>query len=308
MPARLDSGRPAVSSKGPSAVSRHDFSEQTIQVENYWDPPLRMTKGPFHTLDRTRFLRLANLQRGFREPVKPGRGLVHAVWVIRLGHDPRRANFTALRVPRPSHLNRGKTMNEPTEPIRTEIRDGIAWATIDCPPMNLLGGALFGALGGLVDQMEKDETTRVLVLRSADPDFFIAHGDVEAIARVPSNPTPEATELPFTHQILERLRRLRQITIAQVEGYARGGGSEVTLACDMRFAAKGKAVFGQPEVPLGILPGAGGTVRLTRMLAPLRSFSGATISVPRKRSATAGSTGRFRRLNSGPSSSDWHDE
>ena len=230
-----------------------------------------MTKGPFHTLDRTRFLRLANLQRGFREPVKPGRGLVHAVWVIRLGHDPRRANFTALRVPRPSHLNRGKTMNEPTEPIRTEIRDGIAWATIDCPPMNLLGGALFGALGGLVDQMEKDETTRVLVLRSADPDFFIAHGDVEAIARVPSNPTPEATELPFTHQILERLRRLRQITIAQVEGYARGGGSEVTLACDMRFAAKGKAVFGQPEVPLGILPGAGGTVRLTRMLGPARA-------------------------------------
>jgi len=162
-------------------------------------------------------------------------------------------------------------MSETPDPIRVETGAGIAWATIDFPPMNLLGAELMGALFQLVEGLEKDEDTRVLILRSADPDFFIAHGDVETITTVPTDPVPEATELPFTHQILERLRRLPQVTIAQVEGYARGGGSEVSLACDMRFAAKGKAVFGQPEVPLGILPGAGGTARLTRMLGRARA-------------------------------------
>jgi enoyl-CoA hydratase/carnithine racemase len=162
-------------------------------------------------------------------------------------------------------------MSDAAPPIRIETSNGVAWATIDFPPMNLLGGDLFGALYGLVERFEKDKDTRVIVLKSADPDFFIAHGDVETIATVPTDPTPEVTELPFTHATLERLRRLPQVTIAQVEGYARGGGSEVSLACDMRFAAIGKAVFGQPEVPLGILPGAGGTVRLTQMLGAARA-------------------------------------
>lgn len=162
-------------------------------------------------------------------------------------------------------------MNQIRQPIRIERRDGVARATIDAPPMNLLGAELMGALFQLVEEMEADDSTRVLVLRSADPDFFIAHGDVESITTVPTDPAPEVTELPFTHQILERLRRLPQISIAVVEGYARGGGSEVSLACDMRFAALGKAVFAQPEVPLGILPGAGGTTRLTRMLGAARA-------------------------------------
>ncbi len=73
------------------------------------------------------------------------------------------------------------------------------------------------------------------------------------------------------HQGLQRLRRLPQVSIAQIEGYARGGGSEVALACDMRFAARGRAVLAQPEVPLGILPGAGGTARLTDRVGPARA-------------------------------------
>ena len=162
-------------------------------------------------------------------------------------------------------------MSPSAEKIRVDTRGGVAWATIDCPPMNLLGAELMGALFQLVERMEAEPDIRVLVLQSADPDFFIAHGDVESITTVPTDPAPEATELPFTHQILERLRQLPQITIAMIEGYARGGGSEVTLACDMRFAALDKAVFGQPEVPLGILPGAGGTARLTRLLGRARA-------------------------------------
>lgn len=159
----------------------------------------------------------------------------------------------------------------PSEPIRITRESGIAWITLDAPPMNLLGAPLMGALLGLVDLLERDDTTRVAVFRSADPDFFVAHGDVVSITSVPMTPAPEATAINFVHQLFERLRRLPQVTIAQIEGYARGGGSELCLACDMRFAARGKAVFGQPEIALGILPGAGGTARLTRLLGRARA-------------------------------------
>jgi len=156
-------------------------------------------------------------------------------------------------------------------PIRIETADRIAWLTIDASPMNLLGAELMGALAEAVRTLSEDRSSRVAVLRSADPDFFIAHGDVETIAAIPAEPAPPVEELPFTHQILEGLRRLPQVTIAQIEGFARGGGSEVALACDMRFAAIGRAVFGQPEIALGILPGAGGSVRLTRLLGRARA-------------------------------------
>ena len=157
------------------------------------------------------------------------------------------------------------------ETIRITREDGIAYITIDAPPMNLLGAPLLGALIGLIDGLERDASTRVAVIRSADPDFFIAHGDVASIVTVPIAPAPETSELNFVHQTFERFRRLPQITIAQIEGYARGGGSEFCLACDMRFAARGKAIFGQPEIALGILPGAGGTARLTRLVGRARA-------------------------------------
>ena len=158
-----------------------------------------------------------------------------------------------------------------SQPIRITRDSAVAWITLDLPPMNLLGGELLGALIGLVDELENDSTTRVAVLRSADPDFFIAHGDVVAITSVPMTATPEATEIGFIHQVFERFRKLPQVTIAQIEGYARGGGSEFCLACDMRFAARGKAIFGQPEIALGILPGAGGTARLARLVGRARA-------------------------------------
>ena len=155
--------------------------------------------------------------------------------------------------------------------IRVEREAGVVWATLDCPPMNLLGAGLFADLDRLTRTLASDEEARVLVLRSANPDFFIAHGDVEGIVAMPEQAAPPAEALPFTHETLERLRTLPVVSIAQIEGFARGGGSEVSLACDMRFATRGKAVFGQPEVALGILPGAGGTARLTRMLGRARA-------------------------------------
>ena len=157
--------------------------------------------------------------------------------------------------------------------LEIERDAGVAFVTIDSPPMNLLGAELLSGLTQLNTQLATDEDVRVVVFRSADPDFFVAHGDVEGIVSMPRTPAPAAPadEPGFVHQALEALRLMPKVTIAQIEGYARGGGSEFTLACDMRFAAIGRATFGQPEIGLGILPGAGGTVRLTQLVGRARA-------------------------------------
>ncbi|MEZ4215125.1 MAG: enoyl-CoA hydratase/isomerase family protein [Myxococcota bacterium] len=159
------------------------------------------------------------------------------------------------------------------EPVSLAVADGIAVATIDVPPMNLLGMALLPALADVFERVATDDDAKVLVLRSANPRFFIAHGDVEGIVAMPeaAGAPALAPGLSWVHATLDRLRTMPKVTIAQIEGYARGGGSEVALACDMRFAAIGRAVLGQPEIGLGILPGAGGTVRLTRLLGRARA-------------------------------------
>jgi enoyl-CoA hydratase/carnithine racemase len=118
----------------------------------------------------------------------------------------------------------------------------------------------------------EDDAIRVLVLRSANPDFFLAHFDVEAIlgfsieteaARSPNNPF---------HQMCECFRLMDKATVAQIEGRVGGGGSELAAAFDMRFGVVGRTVINQMEVPVGILPGGGGTQRLPRMLGRGRAL------------------------------------
>ena len=158
------------------------------------------------------------------------------------------------------------------EPIALEVRDGVAFATIDSPPLNLLDAAVLGALAAVTAEVSANEDTRVLVLQSANPDFFLAHGDVTTMVDMPSVADPQRSEeLSWVHATLDALRTMPRVTIAKIAGFARGGGSEVALACDMRFAALDRAVFGQPEIGLGILPGAGGTARLTRLVGRARA-------------------------------------
>jgi len=155
--------------------------------------------------------------------------------------------------------------------IRVTRQAGVAWATIDHPPINLWDAPLTGDLVTLIASLDADEDTRVLVLTSADDEFFIAHADVAMIAALPPEETA-ATDAPApVNRLLQRLHDSPTISIALVRGIARGGGSEIALACDLRFATP-DARFAQPEVALGIIPGAGGTQRLTRLVGRARAL------------------------------------
>ncbi len=157
------------------------------------------------------------------------------------------------------------------EHVRVTRQAGVAWATIDHPPINLWDASLTGDLITLVTSLDADDDTRVLVLTSADDEFFIAHADVAMIAALPPEETA-ATDAPApVNRLLQRLHDSPKVSIALVRGIARGGGSEIALACDLRFATP-DARFAQPEVALGIIPGAGGTQRLTRLVGRARAL------------------------------------
>ena len=152
---------------------------------------------------------------------------------------------------------------------------GVAHVLLDNGAINLLDKPMFKELLRLVDQLAADEAVRVVVLASANPDFFIAHFDVGLILGFPSAlpvPTAAPAALSPFHRMCEALRTMPKATIAVIEGRAGGGGSEIALSCDMRFALRDRAIFNQPEVALGILPGGSGTVRLSRLLGRGRAL------------------------------------
>ena len=161
--------------------------------------------------------------------------------------------------------------------LRVELApaSGVARVLLDNGAINLLDKPMFKELLRLVDQLAADDAVRVVVLASANPDFFIAHFDVGLILKFPPDaPVPGAAPAPLSpfHRMCEALRTMPKTTIAVIEGRAGGGGSEIALSCDMRFALLGRAVFNQPEVALGILPGGSGTVRLSRLLGRGRAL------------------------------------
>jgi enoyl-CoA hydratase/carnithine racemase len=156
--------------------------------------------------------------------------------------------------------------------IRIEIDSAVAFATLDHPPINLLDLELMGELDRLSRELGTDASVRVLVLSSANPEFFIAHADVVLIEQLPNERAAKPTELGFFHAMVERFRTLPQATIAKIEGRTRGGGSELVLSLDLRFAAIGRAILAQPEVALGILPGGSGTQRLPRLMGRGRAL------------------------------------
>ena len=161
------------------------------------------------------------------------------------------------------------------ELLRVRVEDGVATATIDNPPINVMTLPLFGELARFAAEVAADDEARALVLRSDDPDFFIAHFDVEAILQFPTEgeaPRAHAVEANPFHAMCETFRTMPKATLCEIAGRVGGGGSELASSCDMRFGAIGKTVINQPEVALGILPGGSGTQRLHRLLGRGRAL------------------------------------
>src|SRR5258708_35140818 len=142
---------------------------------------------------------------------------------------------------------------------------GVAFGSINHPPINLLDEVLSAEFDKLGRELEADKSVRVVVLQSALPDFFIAHSGLGRGGAASKN-VSHTRSFRLTQMIGERFRNMPKVTIAKIEGRARGGGSEIALAVDMCFAAIGKAIFGQPEGAIGLVPGGGSTQRLPRLI------------------------------------------
>jgi enoyl-CoA hydratase/carnithine racemase len=139
---------------------------------------------------------------------------------------------------------------------RTE--GAVVFAEIAAPPMNLLGPELVHDLVALIRDVEEDVSLKVVVFKSADPDYFISHVDLTRIAEYRAEAAALTGEASIA-SLFHHLSASRFVSIAQIEGRVRGAGSEFVLACDMRFAARGKAIFGQFEPAFGQVPGGGAT-------------------------------------------------
>lgn len=157
--------------------------------------------------------------------------------------------------------------------IQLEKRSPGYWAaTFHHPPINLIDPQTIVALGELITEIETAPELRVIVFRSADPDFFLAHYDVLTDRAVTASMKPGPTGLHPWLDVLVRLSRAPVVSIASLRGRARGAGSEFALACDMRFASGERAVLGQFEMGVGAVPGGGPMARLSRLIGRGRAL------------------------------------
>ncbi len=151
--------------------------------------------------------------------------------------------------------------------FRVALDNAVLWVTFDFPPVNVQGLPMLADLEALADELESNREIKVVVFQSAHPEIWVAHADTHFLKDMSSEVVPRSeVQLLGLQSTLERISRLPQATIAKIEGFARGGGHELALACDMRFAARGKARFMQMEVGMGILPCGGGASRMARQV------------------------------------------
>ena len=159
--------------------------------------------------------------------------------------------------------------------LRVQTDGRVVTAIIDNPPLNLITRDLLDELGQLTAELADDPHALVVVIKSADPDFFIPHAEFANLYSMQSErpPTSRAEASPNSiHRICERLRTMDKITIAQVEGRAGGGGATLVMACDMRFGAIGKAIFNNMALPLGTVPGGGASQYMPRLVGRSRAL------------------------------------
>lgn len=164
--------------------------------------------------------------------------------------------------------------------VNVEIREKIAIVTIDNPPMNALSAAVKEQLRATFAQLHANDDVLSIILTGAGQKAFVAGADIKELPKRIGNPDllPQIME---THHFFNSIDYSPKLTIAVLNGYTLGGGCELALTCDLRIAEQ-QAWIGVPEVKLGLLPGAGGTQRLPRLIGEAKAkellFTGEHIS------------------------------
>lgn len=160
--------------------------------------------------------------------------------------------------------------------FKTEQRDQVQVWTITNPPMNYMTGPLSAELLELIGRAEADEQIRAVILTGGVERKFITHYSVDELAALAAEPAQCLRTFPELaagfHRMLNRVMLMPKAVIAAINGDCMGGGYELALACDFRLAADGPFQIGLPEALLGILPGGGGTQRLSRLIGRGRAL------------------------------------
>jgi enoyl-CoA hydratase/carnithine racemase len=143
--------------------------------------------------------------------------------------------------------------------------------TLDRPPANSYEIEFMQELDAAIEAANEDEAVKVVILKSASEKFFSAGADIKAF--LANSTADNMAMIRFAHNTLSKMAASNKVFIAAINGHALGGGLEMTLACDLRFAAEGKYYLGLPEATLGLLPGNGGTQRLPRLIGANKALA-----------------------------------
>jgi enoyl-CoA hydratase/carnithine racemase len=154
--------------------------------------------------------------------------------------------------------------------IDFSVEDGIGFITFNRPPANAYDADMLKALTAAVHQAAEDPAVRVAVVRSANPKFFCTGADIGVLRD--SSPAQFANFLTIAQEAVDAIARTPKLFIAAIAGHCVGGGLEIALGCDFRWAAAGKYRLGLAEVNLGLSPGMGGTQRLPRLIPKSRAL------------------------------------
>src|SRR5207248_7265241 len=154
-----------------------------------------------------------------------------------------------------------------TELVTVSVEGGIGTIRLDRPPMNALNVAIQEELRSAAHALSADDTVRAVIVYGGEK-VFAAGADIKEMAGM--SYVDMAARAPELSSAFDAIARIPKPVVAAITGYALGGGCELALACDWRVAAE-DAKLGQPEINLGVIPGAGGTQRLARLVGPARA-------------------------------------